>query len=100
MTTKTTKSTRPAGKKAAAAVEASSIARIKLANDALNKLMRKNEKGEVGIVDIVRYISGKFPLLRREVMALLLPKGFNAGTVSTQFQKVRSKEVEVPKIDL
>jgi len=93
--------TKKVGKRAAALTDPASTKRIAAAREALVKVTKLGQKGEVSIVQAIRYIVGTFPLLRREALALLADEfGFQRGTVSTQFQWTRSGKVDIPELAL
>lgn len=93
--------TKKIGKRAAALTDPAAAKRIAAAREALVKVTKMGQKGEVSIVQAIRYIVGTFPLLRREALALLADEfGFQRGTVSTQFQSTRSGKVDVPELAL
>jgi hypothetical protein len=92
--------TKKTGKRAAAAIDPASLARMRDAEVALKPLMKMGERGEVGICQVIRYIVGTYPLLRREAVELLTKYGFSRATVTSNFQCVRSGVLSTPKIDV
>jgi len=90
--------TKKIGKRAAAIADPASLARIAKAEAALKPLMTMGERGEVTICQVVRYIVGTYPLLRREAIELLTKYGFRRATVASNFQCVRSGVLPVPVI--
>lgn len=90
-----------AGKRAAALTDPAATKRIAAARAAMAEVTKLGQQGGITIVGAIRYIVGTFPLLRREAIALLSDEyGFQRGTVSTQFQAIRSGKVDVPELNL
>lgn len=96
---KATTKAKKVGKRAAAVMDPSSISRMSAAKNELEPLLKMGARGEVKITQVIGYIVGTFPLLRREAIELLTSYGFQRGTVSACFQAIRSGAVDVPKID-
>lgn len=87
---------KPIGKKAYAVADPKSIARLQAGRTLFQKLVG----GEHGPVTVIRYVTAKTTILRRELLSLAAEFGINRHTANRQYQETRSGKVACPDLVL